>query len=397
VKLERGSELMRSRSTVKSPSHLDIRYWQNIPDHLTHGMFEALARVPCVDFDAFVLRGPDPDRIAMGWVPPEASYRVIRLDQTRRFRSALEACVPGKVHIMNLWGLPEFYLAVLWRIVKKSPLCVLAEPRFPFSRTYLNPAKSLLGRIAAGHALCAFPISERAFQEMEGFGFDRDKIFPYGYFPDLPFDSEPGRPWESDELLYVGQFIERKGLDTLVRAFAEVAMPTRLRLTLLGIGPCEQRLRELAARLGVEKRVSFNPPIPSSQVPRRIARARALVLPSMWDGWGVTVNEALSVGVPVITTDHAGARELVAASGAGAIVPASDNISLTATLARCGDAAMIRTWAECAVRYRQRISPGAVAPYVVDCIRYSLGVNRARPAPPWREPTPACEVGRASS
>ena len=116
-------------------------------------------------------------------------------------------------------------------------------------------------------------------------------------------------------VLYVGQFIRRKGVDHLLRAVARVQQQgVSMSLLLVGSGPEEESLREQARELELRD-VHFEAPRPPESMPAVYRSADLFVLPTLEDVWGLVVNEALWSGVPVISSIHAGCtRELLPAS-----------------------------------------------------------------------------------
>jgi len=110
-------------------------------------------------------------------------------------------------------------------------------------------------------------------------------------------------------ILYCGQLIPRKGLDTLMHAFNNlIEAGHNLRLRLVGTGPAENSLRKQLhdrARLSVE----FSGFHPVEDLPELFAESDLFVLPSRYDGWGVVVNQALGAGLPVICSDRVGAAD----------------------------------------------------------------------------------------
>src|SRR5262249_42870073 len=141
------------------------------------------------------------------------------------------------------------------------------------------------------------------------------RVYPFGYFR---ANNGPGLSAKSStlskgtEVIFVGQLIDRKGVDLLIEAGQPLLKENPdLHLSLIGSGNEALVLRKRARALGIEDRVNFEGTISSDIIQSRIARADVLVLPSRWDGWGMVVNEALSAGVPVIVSDRCGAADVV--------------------------------------------------------------------------------------
>ena len=173
------------------------------------------------------------------------------------------------------------------------------------------------------------------------------RIFDIPYFCDLsPFRAaatERRTPNKHTvDVLFSGQLIERKGVDLLIRAFAQISdhVP-ELRLQLLGTGP------ELPALKGMipcelRHRVQFLGFQQPAAIPKMFPSADIFVLPSRHDGWGVVVNEALGAGLPIVVSDRVGARDLVENGRNGFITKAGDIESLANALLKLARSSALR-------------------------------------------------------
>lgn len=121
--------------------------------------------------------------------------------------------------------------------------------------------------------------------------------------PAKPLYSFPVRP----VLLYVGQFIGRKGIDLLLESAQRVqAKGYDFTLALAGDGPEKGRLQSMAEELQLSNVFFLDPERPEN-MPRVYKSADVLVFPTLEDVWGLVVNEALWSGLPVIASIYAGA------------------------------------------------------------------------------------------
>jgi glycosyltransferase involved in cell wall biosynthesis len=100
------------------------------------------------------------------------------------------------------------------------------------------------------------------------------------------------------------------------------------RLVLVGEGPEEQALRQLADEVDVAKRVSFLGFQPPDQVRAWMQRARVLVLPSLEEGMGVVLLEALACGTPVVGSRVDGIQDVITPQ-VGRLVPPADSAALS--------------------------------------------------------------------
>jgi glycosyltransferase involved in cell wall biosynthesis len=111
-------------------------------------------------------------------------------------------------------------------------------------------------------------------------------------------------------LVYVGQLITRKNVDSLLRALALLGDPYSL--TIVGQGAEQQSLVGLANALGVAGRVKFVGYVVGEAVPVILSAHSVLVLPSYEEVWGLVVNEALACGLHVVVSVVCGVAPSVA-------------------------------------------------------------------------------------
>lgn len=119
--------------------------------------------------------------------------------------------------------------------------------------------------------------------------------------------------------LFLGKGFARKGLDRALEAFARVAAREPCaRMLVAGRDASQSTYERIAERLRVQDRVRFLGERKDPEV--CFAASDVHVLPTHYDSFAFTVLEAMASGVPVITTDGAGASELVDHGVHGAVV-----------------------------------------------------------------------------
>jgi glycosyltransferase involved in cell wall biosynthesis len=109
-------------------------------------------------------------------------------------------------------------------------------------------------------------------------------------------------------VLFVGRLIARKGLGTVLRAFA-VLSNDALHLVVVGDGPERQALEAMSQDLGLEKRVLWMGTQRNTHARRLARNAVALVVPSDFEQWGLVVNEAWMAGTLVLGSQTVGALQ----------------------------------------------------------------------------------------
>ena len=167
--------------------------------------------------------------------------------------------------------------------------------------------------------------------QLIGAGIAREKIWvvPYGADPRLFFADEAPPPREF-RIVFAGQLGLRKGLKTLLEALT-LAGRESWRVDFYGAVLGEAR-GDLAAYRG-HVPLEFHGPVAQAQLGEAFRRASVLVLPSLEEGFGLVVPQALSCGVPCIVSDRVGAKDLIRHGENGSIFPAKDASALAAELA----------------------------------------------------------------
>lgn len=121
---------------------------------------------------------------------------------------------------------------------------------------------------------------------------------------------------ESPFLLYVGNLGGNKNLPFLVRSFARADPPARLVLAGRARGSLEE-LRQAIDAAPSRDRIELRSHVPDAELERLYRSAVALLLPSVYEGFGFTALEAMGRGCPVLASDIPALREI---SGSGALL-----------------------------------------------------------------------------
>jgi glycosyltransferase involved in cell wall biosynthesis len=139
----------------------------------------------------------------------------------------------------------------------------------------------------------------------------------------------------SPYVLYVGNFNPHKNIPRLIRGFALLPGPVRSRHSLVlagGYGDGRPELARLAGSLGLTDRVIFAGRVEDADLPALYAEAAVYVTPSLEEGFGSTVLEAMACGAPVVTSNRAALPEVV--GDAGLLFDAEQERQLASVLAR---------------------------------------------------------------
>jgi glycosyltransferase involved in cell wall biosynthesis len=166
----------------------------------------------------------------------------------------------------------------------------------------------------------------------QGVAREKLRLLPYGV--DLGRFHRSGEPAVGAfDVLFAGTVSLRKGVPTLLEAFARVAH-ARKRLVLCGaLDPQGEELRRRSSSAQVE----FRGGLPQAELAREMSRSHVLVLPSVEDGFGLVMAQALACGCPVIASRSTGAEDLFEDGVEGFIVPPRDPDALAQRLQQLAD------------------------------------------------------------
>ena len=147
--------------------------------------------------------------------------------------------------------------------------------------------------------------------------------------------------------LYVGTIQPRKNLMRLIEAFAQ-ALPAMSHdgatplLVLAGRqGWLSEAILRRAHELGIASTVRFLGYVPDLELPALLTAAQAFVFPSLYEGFGMPLLEAMACGTPVLTSTNSALPEV--AGGAALLVEPTDRAALAAALVRLASDSALRT------------------------------------------------------
>ena len=135
----------------------------------------------------------------------------------------------------------------------------------------------------------------------------------------------PTHIWRTPVIGTLGHLSEKKGQRVFLQA-VKLLMERGLdaEFVVLGDGPDRMALRNLADELNVTRRVTFTPQTVSGQ----LTQLDILVEPSLQEGLGVSVMQAMAMGVPVVANGVGGLYDLIEDGVTGVMVPAADPAAL---------------------------------------------------------------------
>jgi glycosyltransferase involved in cell wall biosynthesis len=199
----------------------------------------------------------------------------------------------------------------------------------------LLQSKRMLERMTLG--LCA---SNDLRELLLSYGVPEEKLRVHRLGVDLTrFRMKSPRDRGPLRVCVIGRFVEKKGIDYAIRAFAPHASESH-RLDIIGDGPLNSELRALVERLGIHPFVSFLGVLKAEHVAEHLRKSDVLLAPSVVNRIGeresglIVVKEAAASGVPAVGTVHGGIPEIIDDGVTGYLVQERDVQALSDRLGK---------------------------------------------------------------
>jgi glycosyltransferase involved in cell wall biosynthesis len=247
------------------------------------------------------------------------------------------------VVVVGGWSLMATQLAIVWARTHRVPYVVMSDNHLREPRpAWVRAVKRVVLRRIVPQAAAALTPGSLGRAHLEHYGAARVVVFPLTVDVAATAEAVDHLRARRDELrdsfgvagdglcvLTVARLIAQKNVDVLLRAASRAAV----HVLVVGSGPQEADLRELAASLGV--RVTFTGFLADERLLEAYAAADVFALLSARETWGVVVNEAAAAGLPLVLTDAVGAAaDLLEPGENGELVPVGDALETAAALAR---------------------------------------------------------------
>jgi glycosyltransferase involved in cell wall biosynthesis len=129
--------------------------------------------------------------------------------------------------------------------------------------------------------------------------------------PFLPWPVSAGAEREANAfvVLFASRLLRSKGLMETVEAFSRLRTTVAAKLVVAGDGPAEEEARRLVTQKGLAADVDFAGHVARDELARMYASADVFVLPTYSEGFPTVLSEAMSAGLPIVTTPIRGSRD----------------------------------------------------------------------------------------
>jgi glycosyltransferase involved in cell wall biosynthesis len=352
-----------------------VLIWTYIPTHHQTAFLQAL-RDRGIDLAVHYFERVPPERVRLGWEEfPElpAGERLVA-----PHLASLDRCPDWKerIHVIPGYG-SGFLIRLAWRLSSLGIRWIhWSEPSRPWLKWYLTyPVKRAYAALINRHSLGALAIGKLARDDFRRWGVKGPLIqfLPYSVAALVDPRQEPSDPSPArmPRFVFIGSLCRRKGIDVLLKAFSSLLRSHPL-ATLKLVGHDESRgaYLRMAERLGIAHAAEFTGSVAARQVRTILAGCDVLVLPSRFDGWGMVVNEAASLGKALIATDRCGSAHHLIVPGVNGfrIAHTDDQALLGCMQLYCREPHLARLHGERSRTIFAEFTPARNAQRFLDCL-----------------------------
>lgn len=367
----------------------------NIPSFHQNDLFNELSKI-YDEFKVTFAHAKDENRINQGWNSGQTQHYT-----SKTIGNDLDICRlifyvfknRKATHIVNgIWAEKSLFFVIILLNFFRVNFLIYSEAPIPnkyrsfIKKILLHFLIKPLAKLLIIRAKGFLAVSIFAVEYFESLGVKANKIYRFGYFRTVQKSIQKHSNNKNTELIFVGQLIERKGIMTLLEAIKNISKINHsFHLTIIGTGELESSLKEFITINKLQSRVTLLGVINSENIADYIEKADLLILPSIFDGWGMVVNEALQSHVPVLISDQCGAKELVKVDQNGLIFQHNNVESLSQNLEKFLNLSLQKKteMKHFAGEMGEKISILVVSNYLSLCIGHCLKPQNINPIAPW--------------
>jgi len=210
--------------------------------------------------------------------------------------------------------------SIAYRFLHPASRLVIWADLSEHTESEIGALRTITRRFLLSFADAVLVIGNSGSKYIERLGVPAKRIVTSPYAIDMsalmsiPLEKEPQ---VARRILYVGQLIERKGVEICLNAlnrWARTHSSQSCEIWFVGDGPLRMDLEQIDVPANI--RVTFFGNVPYDALPRYYSQCGILVLPCLADTWGLVVNEAMAAGLPVLGSHYSQAVQDLVQDGA---------------------------------------------------------------------------------
>lgn len=299
-------------------------FWQNVISIHQSAFIKALSR----DHDVVLVAQEEltNQRKADGWNIPEMGNATILIAPNEDKIIDLLSVKDAKQVFSGIDAYPMVYNAFKKAISMGCDISVMMEPyQWQGFKGFFRRCKYSIHALRFGNSINhIFATGDLGVKVFRKAGFPHSKLHHWGYFTEQSIQNNLNEN-NTPKIIFVGSIDKRKNILSLVEV-ANKHKDLYEDFFIIGGGPLE---KELQNAIKDNDKIHFLGRLKNEAVASIIASCDLLVLPSLFDGWGAVINEALSQGTRVLCSENCGASSLLDGNIRGGIFSLHNQDSLS--------------------------------------------------------------------
>lgn len=303
------------------------------------GLIDALINSQLCEIDIIFLG----ENISQRWdLDLDAGWQILPENRWKKICRLFQLFSKAQYNVVHLagWGNFLLLLIIFMTKFKRIPLAIETDTPLPHRQFFFKKIiKKLCYPIFFGLADVFLPGGIRQAKYLEYYGVKSNRIIPVHMTVDVAGIKKFANSLTSDDrlftrqqyginknnivFLYVGRLFSYKGVGDLLSAFEKC---TYNNISLLIVGDGDMR-EEVESAVNNNSRIHYAGRITGMDLIKVYFAADILVLPSHCESWGLVINEAMAVNLPVIVTERVGCVENLVSHNETGLIVESENIS----------------------------------------------------------------------
>lgn len=244
-----------------------------------------------------------------------------------------------KIRIIHAhWLIPQGFIAIIYKKLICSNIKVICTSHGADVNSFNSKIGRRLNKFILKNIDELTVVSKSLSEKVKRLGYNNSiSIYPMGidtsHFSSSSLNDNDMLQLDGDIIIFVGSLIRRKGIDLLINSFPKILhYKPKTKLLIIGEGNLKEELLVLIEEYGINDSVIFLGNIPNFDLPKYYSRAHLMVLPSLSEGFGLVLVEAMSCGTLVLASRLAEVKDIIIENETGFFFELGNVDSLSAQI-----------------------------------------------------------------
>jgi len=235
------------------------------------------------------------------------------------------------LYFANAYAFQDFTISIL-KYIHKKPV-ISGQHAVMFQKSHLhNMYINTLGKVLAKTYNAHHVLNTQDKQIFEKWGLKRVYFIPIGVDTQRFSPNKRKKDHAKFKVLFVGRLTFQKGVDILcesIKMINESVFQEKLEFLIVGSGNMEPLVQEVTQQY---KNVKYLGQVTDEALTKIYSNSNLLVMPSRRETFGIVALEAQACGLPVITSNIAGPKDIVINNTTGTVIPVGDYLALASQI-----------------------------------------------------------------